>query len=131
MKTNFFRVTFSLLFFLFSEISLFAAYNRLNIPDSAEIRENLVESWFEAPLSVVRTNLPEIYANEAGEEFQVRLEEDEASFNVFVSPHAVINVDVYSDKGVKVIQQDVYPGDAAGSFVLVRNKKDGKIIGSC
>ncbi|MBR4180181.1 MAG: hypothetical protein IKR45_05695, partial [Treponema sp.] len=54
---------------------LFAAYNSWGIPDSSEIRKGLVERWFEASLDDVRMNLPEIYDNNAGEKFQVRLEE--------------------------------------------------------
>lgn len=106
----------------------FSAYNRLSIPDSAELRTNLIEKWFEASLTVVRNNPPEILVNQAGNKFQVRLEENEDTFNIFVAPHSVINVDVYSDKGVETIEQDVYPGDAPGSFVLVRDKKSGKPI---
>ena len=111
---------------IFSSFLIFADYNSLDIPDSAQIRKQLTERWFEASLTVVRNNLPEIYHDQTGKEFQVRLEEDESTFNIFVSPHQVINVDVYSDKGVHVITQDVYPGDVAGSFVLVRSKADGK-----
>ena len=44
---------------------IFAAYNSKSVPDSSEIRKSLVEKWFEAPLSAVRMNLPEIYNNPA------------------------------------------------------------------
>ena len=105
---------------------LFARYNRLGIPDSSEIREGLEEAWFTAPLSQVRLNQPEIRANENGQKFQIRLEESESSFNVFVAPHAVIKVNVYSDKGMYTEEQDLYPGDAAGSWDLIRDKRSGK-----
>ncbi len=119
-----------ILFFIFSFFFsfAFASYNSLGIPDSAEIRSQLVEKWFEAPLSVVRENPPEIHKNNIGQEFQVRLEENESSFNIFVAPRSVMNVSVYSDKGVYVEEQVVYPGDGVGSFVLVREKKTGKIL---
>lgn len=109
-------------------MSLFASYNSLGVPDSSEIRENLAERWFEAPLSAVRENLPEVYYNEAGQKFQVRLEETNDTFNIFVSPSSEINVTVYSSKGVTQEQQEVFPGDSAGSFVLVRDKKTEKPI---
>ena len=105
---------------------LFARYNRLGIPDSSEIRDYLEEQWFTAPLSEVRQNQPEIRANDNGEKFQIRLEENESTFNVFVAPHAVIKVNVYSDKGMFTEEQDLYPGDAAGSWVLIRDKRTGK-----
>ena len=105
---------------------LFARYNRLGIPDSSEIRDCLEEQWFTAPLSEVRQNQPEIRANDNGEKFQIRLEENESTFNVFVAPHAVIKVNVYSDKGMFTEEQDLYPGDAAGSWVLIRDKRTGK-----
>lgn len=117
---------FVLLISFFLALPLFASYNSLGVPDSSEIRKNLVETWFEAPLSTVRSNKPEIRKNPAGQEFQVRLEENETTFNIFVSPHAKINVSVYSDTGVYVEEQDVYPGDFPGSFVLIRDKKTGK-----
>ncbi len=112
---------------LFSAL-LFAETNAFDIPDSAQIRSGLRESWFEASLTTVRNNKPQIYRNKVGEEFQVRLEEAETTFNVFVSPKMTMLVDVYSDQGTYTKEQEVYPGDAAGSWVLIRNKKDGKPI---
>jgi len=109
-------------------LPVFCAYNRLGIPDSAEIRKDLAETWFEASLTSVRNNQAELYKNSIGEEFQVRLEENESTFNIFVSPHAKINVDVYSDTGVYSIEQDIYPGDAQGSVVVVRDKTNGKTL---
>lgn len=114
--------------FSFGVFPAFSAYNRLSIPDSAELRMNLIETWFEAPLNIVRDNKSELKYNQAGNKFQIRLEETEDTFNIFVSPHKVINVDVYSDKGYETIEQDVYPGDAPGSFLLVRDKKTGNPI---
>ena len=107
-------------------LPLFAAYNRLGIPDSSEIRVGLEERWFTAPLSEVRLNPPEIRANNNGEKFQIRLEENESTFNVFVSPRALIKVNVYSDKGMYTEEQELYPGDAEGSWVLIRDKRTGK-----
>lgn len=111
-----------------SGVSLFASYNSIGVPDSSEIREKLAERWFEAPLSSVRQNLPEVYFNEAGQKFQVRLEETNDTFNIFVSPSAEINVTVYSSSGITTEKQEVFPGDSAGSFVLVRDKKTEKPI---
>ncbi len=105
---------------------LFAAFNSLGIPDSSEIRSKLQEEWFEASLETVRGKPAETYFGNTGEEFQVRMEESESTFNIFVSPHAVIQVNVVTDKYSYTDSQDVYPGDAPGSWVLVRDKSNGK-----
>ena len=116
------------LFSLLFVSPLFAAYNSWGIPDSSEIRKGLTERWFEASLDAVRMNLPEIYDNNAGEKFQVRLEESDSTYMIYVAPCAVINVNVYSSKGVSLEQQEVYPGDAPGSWVFVRDKKTDEPI---
>lgn len=110
---------------IFSLMPLFAAYNKLGIPDSSEIRKGLEEQWFTANLNTVRNNPPEIRSNNNGEKFQIRLEESDTTFNVFVAPEAEINVSVFSDKGMHIERQTIYPGDAAGSWVLIRDKKTG------
>ena len=114
------------LFISLAVMPLSALYNRFGVPDSSEIRKDLVETWFEAPLSAVRMNRPEIRTNSVGQKFQIRLEETEDTFNIFVAPYARIEVDVYSDKGKSTEVQDVFPGDAPGSWLLVRDKKTGK-----
>ena len=109
-------------------VPFFAAYNRLGIPDSSEIRRGLEERWFTAPLSEIRMNQPEIRANDNGEKFQIRLEENDSTFNVFVSPRALVKVNVFSDKGMYTEEQELYPGDIAGSWVLIRDKRSGKAL---
>lgn len=121
------KLIFGVLFTLFV-MPVFALYNKYGVPDSSEIRKDLVETWFEAPLSVVRMNRPEIRTNSVGQKFQIRLEETEDSFNIFVAPYARIEVDVYNDKGKSTETQDIYPGDAPGSWLLVRDKKTGKPV---
>lgn len=115
-------------FLLLCSSFLFAAYNSLGIPDSAEIRQGLLESWFHSPIESLRAKVPEIYTNDIGQKFQVRMEEGESTFNIFVSPQNKIKVDVYTDSGVKEEEQYVYPGDAQGSFVVIRDKTNGKTL---
>ncbi|MBO4639844.1 MAG: hypothetical protein J5710_08840 [Treponema sp.] len=117
------RKFFTGLLLLLLTVPVFADYNSLGIPDSSEIRRGLKERWFEASLEEVRMNLPEIYDNAAGQKFQVRLEESDSTYMIFVAPCATINVKVYSNKGISYEQQEVYPGEAPGSWVLVRDKK--------
>ena len=118
----------SFIFSVFLLSPVFSAYNSLGVPDSSEIREGLCEKWFEAPLSAVRENLPEIHYNEEGQKFQVRLEETEDTFNIFVAPSSEVNVTVYSKKGISLEKQEIFLGDQMGSFVLVRDKKSGKPV---
>ena len=121
---KFFLPLFILVFATYGK--LFAAYNSLGIPDSAELRSSLIEQWFEAPLDIVRTNEAVEIHNQIGEEFQVRLEEDDQYFYIFVAPHSIINVNVFTSKGNFTEQQAYYPGDFAGSYVLIRDKKTGE-----
>lgn len=118
-----FAIVFQLAVFV---LPVFAAYNSWGIPDSSEIRSKLTERWFEAPLSDVRSNLPEVYVNSAGQRFQVRLEETDQTFAVIVAPSAIINVNVYTSKGVTKEEQEIFPADIAGSWTLIRNKQTGK-----
>lgn len=120
------RIICTFLIFITGFVSLFAAYNSLGIPDSAEIRNNLMERWFEAPLPLVRNNLPEYFYNESGQKFKVSMEESEDVFNIYVSPQSFIDVTVVSDKGSRKETQEFFPVDAPGSFVLVKDKKTGK-----
>jgi len=116
------------LVFLLSGSLLFAENNSFGIPDSSEIRKDIRETWLEASLTTVRSNQAEIRNNIAGQKFQVRLEESDSTFNIFVSPEMMMDIDYMSDTGKVTKKQEVYPGDAAGSWVLIRNKKDGKPI---
>jgi hypothetical protein len=112
-------------FFMTVCISVYAEYNRHEIPDSSEIRRELVETWFEAPVNDVRMNHAELRQNKAGRQFQVWFEESDTSVSIFVSPQAQLSMDVYSAKGKLTRMQTVFPGDAPGSWVLVRDKRSG------
>ncbi|MCR4627026.1 MAG: hypothetical protein K5640_05215 [Treponema sp.] len=119
---------FLIIAFLLPAVSLFAEYNRFNVPDSAEIRKDLVDTWFTEPIELIRLRNPEIRTNSIGQRFQVRCEESEDFFSIFVSPETEIPIDVYTDSGVNTITKTEYPIDICGSWVLVRNKSDGSPI---
>lgn len=121
---------FSLLFILgfFTLFPLFSAYNSLSIPDSAEIRSGLIEEWFDAPLFALRDYKPTVLQNNNNENFQVRLEESDTYFSIIIGPETQIAVDIYTDKGMTTEVQTVYPADAQGSWMLIRDKKTGKPI---
>ena len=114
--------------FLLSSVFVFGDYNRFGIPDSAEIRRAAGSSWFAEPLEMLRSKNSEIHANSIGQNFQIRMEESEDFFSVIIAPEITVPVDVYTDSGITTITSRQYPADISGSWVLVRNKIDGKPI---
>lgn len=107
---------------------LFAEYNSMGLPDSSDIRKDLIETWFEAPVESLRENIPEIRANKAGQKFKVSMEEDDEYAYVYVASGKSMNVNVFSEKGMVKEQQIVYPGNLPGTWVLVKEKSTNKII---
>ena len=124
-KTHSVKYLFAAIFIMLVCFSAFADYNALNIPDSSEIRKDLLETWFYAPLEMVRHNKVEIRENRIGEKFKIYHEETDNTFSIVVSPYMKIEVKVYSDKGVSLSEQEIYPKDAMGSWVLTRDKRTG------
>ena len=49
--------------------SLYAEYNSLGIPDSAEIRKTIIDNWLNQDLEGIRMQNSQIRANKAGEIF--------------------------------------------------------------
>ena len=116
---------FAALFFAARPLAAQSFLQSARVPDSSEIRSTLVETWFEAPLSEVRLNRAEVRVTSGGEQFQVRMEESETTFSIIVAPRASLSVDVYTMAEKRTVVQDVYPQDAQGSWVLVRDKRTG------
>lgn len=113
-----------ILFYIFFCVSipLFALYKGYDVPDSADIRETLVERWFEAPLSVLRKNEKEVHKNSIGVRFQVSLEEEEDVYYIFVTPENEIRMDVYTNDVKSFKKEAIYIPFSKGSFVLMKNK---------
>ncbi len=128
MKNNVKILFFLGLIFSFFLVPAGAEYNARGIPDSSEIRSKVSEIWFEAPCDTVRMLNSEIRVNSIGIPFQIRLEEKEKQFFIIVAPQTKINIDVYDRNGVHTEVEDAYPGDVAGSWLLVRDKISGKPV---
>ena len=111
-----------LLSFVCGAVSVFA---QSAVPDSSDIRKELRETWFEAPLASVRENRTEVRTAKDGNRFQIRLEETDTTFSVVVAPRTEMPVDVYSESGKKSAVQDVYLSSAPGAWLLVRDKRSG------
>ena len=107
-------------------LPIFAENNRFGIPDSADIRKAVSDSWFEQSLDVVRHNRTELRSNSVGQVFQVRLEETRDLFSIIVAPETELSVDLYTQDGVIRKQVSEYPADAAGSWILMRDSSSGK-----
>ena len=119
------RMGFLCLLMIMIGASSFALYNRQGIPDSSEIRQNLVESWFTAPLEAVRDKMPELHRNNVGTVFQVRAEENDDYLMIIVAPRQKMAVDMYSGGEVMSSSVDVYPANNSGSWILYRNPTTG------
>ncbi|MCR4790427.1 MAG: hypothetical protein K5839_05055 [Treponemataceae bacterium] len=102
-----------------------AGFYGRDIPDSSEIRNQIIDKWFFQDLAHLRMQESELYENNLGQKFQVRLEELEDSFAIVVAPHTTIEVDIISDEGTKTSIIDVYPYDLPGSWILFRDKETG------
>lgn len=112
--------------FIFAISSLTADFNRMGIPDSAEIRRSCAESWFYDDVKDLREKRSELRKNALGQEFQIRLEEAGSSFAVVIAPQMKLDVDFYTENGIERRTVDDYPGDAAGAWLLVRNALTGR-----
>jgi hypothetical protein len=107
---------------------LSAEYNRFGSPDSSELRRTIVDTWFLAPLELIRENQTMVQKNSIGQEFQVRLEEQGSTFAVIVAPGMMLDVNLYTAEGVGQQRVASYPADACGSWVLTRDSVSGKPI---
>ncbi len=114
--------------FFFVVPGLFAEYNSFGIPDSSEIRKKLEREWFEGPLSELRTFGTEFYKNSVGIEFELRFEEQDDVFLVILAPASLGKVNVHDSQGSRLVSEKIFSADAAGSWILVRDKKSGAPI---
>lgn len=122
------RILFIFAVLFFSTTQVFAVFSTTGIPDSSDIRKNLVETWFEAPIDLLRDNQPEkIMAND-GNLFEVRLEESSTNFVIVVAPRTVVDVEINDNKGNRIIKEDFYDAIAPGGWILLRNRFSGKPV---
>ena len=112
--------------FILTVPAFYAEYNSFGIPDSAEIRCEIAEEWFNQDFESIRLQNVQIRKDVTGETYQVSLEEDTKYFYVYVSPRALVNIDVYDSKGVKTVTEETFPITGYGSWAYARNKDTGK-----
>lgn len=120
------RKLFASAFCFIFAAQLFAQFNARSVPDSAEIRSAVKESWLYGDLGSLREKLMELRANAVGQEFQIRMEENDTSFAVIVAPQVKTEMDFYTENGIERRTVDEYPGDACGSWILMRSLLTGE-----
>lgn len=120
------RKLFACVFCLVVASPLFAQLNAHSVPDSAEIRSAVKESWLYGDLSSLREKRMELRENAIGKEFQIRMEETDTSFAVIVAPQVKMEMDFYTENGIERRTVDEYPGDASGSWILMRSILTGE-----
>lgn len=122
------KLSSCLLFLLLSVIPVFADYSRLGIPDSTEIRKEIVNTWFTAPVQEVRLKSPEILEDGIGNLFQVRAEELNGETAIIVAPKTLISFNYRNGRSSHTEQTAVYNKTSPGSWILYRNSKTGKAL---
>ena len=119
------KIISALAFFICIGFS-FAEYNKAGLPDSAEIRRRVVDSWLTAGIDRLRTKNPELHENDAREIFQIRMEEGVDNVSIIVAPQTFLDVDVVRDGSNSTLRMAVYPEGNPGSWILQRDKKTGR-----
>ncbi|MCQ2241104.1 hypothetical protein [Treponema sp.] len=116
---------FSKIILLAAACFAFADYNSYDIPDSAEIRRTIVDSWLTPGLDTLRDYKEQFKDNRVGITYQIRLEEDDNEFCVVVAPRSEIDINMINGDSVRTVRAAVYPKGAAGSWILYRSKNKG------
>lgn len=105
-----------------------AAQDIIDIPESSSIRSRLVESWFEKPIPVLRTQEPEEIESVDGSHFQVSFEDYGDQCVIVVAPEKNEKVEIYSESGVEYTWQRMYYSESPGSWLLFRDAKTGEPV---
>ena len=119
------RSLFAVLFVAVSSLS-FAEYNRMGVPDSAEIRRKIAQEWFYPSLKNLKGRAGEVHANSIGQKFQVRLEEAADTFSVVIAPEVTLSYSVVTDGGNSRTSVSEFSADSPGSWILTRDSRTGK-----
>lgn len=109
-------------------IPAFAGYSSYGIPDSAEIRDELVSSWFTAPLAEIRTKESKVFDDGAGNLFKVSVAEEGSFTKVIVASRSFVSVDFINGSSKTTQNTAVYKETSPGSWVLYRDAKNGKSV---
>lgn len=126
-----FRIRKNILLPVLAAVSALASaeYNSAGIPDSAEIRRTVVDSWLTAPFSDLVHKKPEVRESEIGTFFQVRMEEESRKeFSVIIAPRSELSVQVQNGSSSGTDTMSVYLRGSCGSWILYRETSSGKPV---
>lgn len=110
-KSAFFSIVFTV--YMFAASPLGAITGILSIPDSADIRHEIMEAWLTAPVSAVLEHGSEVHLTSFGQSFRVSAEERGEELAVIVAPRE---------------EEYEFPSDISGSWILYRDMETGKLL---
>ncbi len=118
---------------------LYAQNNIDNYPESASIRSELIDYWFEQDIALLKDQSSSILQNELGDYFLVRAEEKNNVMEIIVAPLVLQTLSVQESSLVDnkepsfqatddSLVVETWPKDGIGSWILYRDAITGKNI---
>ena len=122
------KLFFAGIFCFFSLFSGFCFTQQKIIPDSSKIRKSIFESWIERSFEELREKPAEIFANEAGDLFQVRIEDNGDEYAVIVAPEKIAEIEVHTSQGIQLVETSIFTKDSLGTWILTKSKKNNSYL---
>lgn len=110
----------------FTLTGAFASWNSYGIPDSAEIREKISSTYFDAPVDFLRTQENQVLKNDVNENFQISFNENEKYFIIAITPQTTIEIQYQNGDLSESRQKEVFTEGSAGSWILYKNLSTSK-----
>ncbi len=118
---------------------LSAQDNGVLYPESSQVRSQLIDTWFTQDISLIREQSTEVFQNELGEYFLVRVEEKGGVMEIIVAPLVIQTLEIQNfnvageiERGQEMqsseLSIETWPKDGFGSWILYRDSTTGKNI---
>ncbi len=120
------KIILSLFLSLSFLFPLVAELSTIEVPDSSVIRQNLISSWFTAPVSSLKAKSEELYTAQDGTVFQVRFEDGEKEVKIIVCPQIYVLPEENSVNSRQNLPVEQYNKNSFGSWILYREKSSGR-----
>ena len=104
-------------------MNIFAEYNTFGIPDSTEIRKQLIDSYFNCKTEELENKTDTIYTNDIGQKFQVSVEKSDEEYQICIVPERTVEMKKYGNQNVETVS--IYDKTEKGSWILFRNADSG------
>lgn len=112
------------------------------VPNSADIRKQVVDTWFTQNIAIVKNQQSQIFRNNLGDYFLIRAEEDGENIAIIVAPLVLQEVEVQNQDTLlpsdnsqiadynqnrlnSFVMIETWPKEGIGSWILYRNAKTG------